>query len=116
MVIIKNVKLMNGVKLTRKRTQVHVVPRDGEEGHEEPKDHSLRIAEVGCILGSPSLKKNYCIKWHLHTNKLFGRIGTKTALTEHSKQNQRSGVCQEIALVIHTITIFGGKREMSYIN
>ena len=43
--------------LHRKRTQVHVVPTDGEGGHKEPKDHSFRIAEIDCILGSQRLKK-----------------------------------------------------------
>ena len=27
---------------------------DGEEGHKEPKDCSLKIAEIGCNLGLPS--------------------------------------------------------------
>ena len=52
--------IWNGCKHARKGTQVQVLPRDveedGGEGHKEPKDQSLRI---GCILGSPSLKKNH---------------------------------------------------------
>ena len=45
--------------------QAHVVPIDGEEdgegGHKEPKNHSLGIAEICCMLGSANLKKNHKI-------------------------------------------------------
>ena len=41
---------------------------DGEEGHKDPKNHSLRIAEIGCFLGFPHLNKN-----HKMAYRLFGR-------------------------------------------
>ena len=57
------------------------------------KDHSLRIAEIGRILGPKVSKRT--IKRPLHTNKLFGTLeGWHKALTEHNEQNQASGACQ----------------------
>ena len=34
---------------------------DGEGGQKQPKGRSLRIAEIGCVLGSPSLKTKHKI-------------------------------------------------------
>ena len=36
---------------------------------------SLRIVEIGCVLGSPSLKKP--IKWYLRTSKLFAGVAQR---------------------------------------
>ena len=51
---------------------------DYEGDKEEPKDHSSRIADFSCVLGSESLKIN-------HTNRLFGRVAQRTLLRANNK-------------------------------
>ena len=45
----------------KRRMHTHIIrtegKEDGEGGHKDPKNNSLRIAEFGCILGSPLLKR-----------------------------------------------------------
>ena len=57
--------------------RVHIIltdrKEDGGGGHRQPKDHSLRTAEIGRV----SRKKRTNIKWHLHTSKLFGRVAQR---------------------------------------
>ena len=59
---------------------------DGERGHKEPKVHIL-IAELGCILESPSLKNKN--KMESQYQQTLWEGGMKTALST-KKQNQAS--------------------------
>ena len=74
--------------------RVHIILTDGKEdgegGHKQPKNRSLRIAVIGCLLGSPDLKKNHKMAPPHHQTLWKG--GTR--LIKHNKQNQASGVCQ----------------------
>ena len=63
---------------------------DGEEGNKSPKDHSLRTADISCILGSQSLKNNH--KMPPPYQQTLWKGCMKKALIEHKKQNQASGV------------------------
>ena len=102
-------------KLARKRTEVYSLhtegEEDGKEGHKELNDQSLRIAEISCILASTKVWKR--------TQQTFWKGGMKTALTEHNKQNQASGVCNyewnrvlwSDQTKINTIHLFCGKEE-----
>ena len=84
---------------------------DGAGGHKEPRDHSLRIAVIGCIVGSASLKKNHEMA-PPYINKLFG-IETQTALTERNKQNQASGFFPNSMKTPHRVILSAGVYDWS---
>ena len=78
--------------------QVHVVPthseEDGEEGKEEPKDHSSRTADFSCVLGSQSLTINHTTPPPYHEALWKGCM--KDDFTESNQQILVSAVCQTL--------------------
>ena len=69
-------------ELARERAQVH----DGKEGQKNPMITVYKIVEIGCILGHQVTKRT--IIWHLHSNKLFGRVAQRKPLLRTINQTK----------------------------